>query len=482
MSDDPNTSQLSLGRETLVSFASQMVMAATGFAGIVVFANVLGDTGLGEYRTVIAAGMFLAQFTGGIGSAVSKRVSEVDVDPREYFGFGLLFHVGFTLLVAVSFFLLSPWLTGLFGTWQLTAGVVLIAGSLGLFNLGTAVYSGIGYPGRSTWMDTIRSVLTLALQFTFLWLGFQALGIVLGLVLATFIAAAITVAVAGITPELPGSETTRRTLSFARWSLPEGLVGNLYNSVDVLFIRWFAGAGAVGFYSAANQLGMPAAMFSHSIQRALTVKTSGLSSVGGGIRDDLHNAFSYSGLVAVPLLFGAVAMPEALMVTIFGSDFTGAGAALIGLSVFHLFDSYKMAFEAVLHGTDQPEVTFRTNVLIAAIHVPVALFLGQQMGLIGIIYATIGAEGLRFIRYQYFAHTNLGGFVFTRPVVEQFFAALVMFVAVEGVLSLLSVDGWVPLVGTVATGAVVYFAILLLLSPHFRHTLQSVLGPLADAR
>jgi O-antigen/teichoic acid export membrane protein len=259
-------------------------------------------------------------------------------------------------------------------------------------------------------------------------------------------------------------------------------VTSLYNSADIIFIRWFSGTGAVGFYSAANQLGMPAAMFAGSIQRALLVKSSGLSSKGEAVLSDLENAVSYSGLIGIPLLFGALAMPNALMVTVFGGDFSGAGTALIGLSIFHVLDAYKKAFDAVLSGTDRPQLTFRTNLIVACVHVVVAVVLGSRYGLLGVIAATVAAEALRLTQYQLYARQYFDGFVLPRPVLEQVASAMAMYVAVEAVLLRVAITGWVPLVAVVGLGVVVYFVALLGLSSHFRHTLYVTLWPVVADR
>ena len=482
MPESENTPSLSLGRETLVSFTSQLVMAATGFVGIMVFARVLGDTGLGAYRTVFAAAFFLTQFTNGVAGAIGKRVSEAETDPSEYFGFGLLFHAALTAVVALLYVVSGPFIASFFGSMELAAGVVFIVATLGLFNLASSTYAGLGKPGLSTWFDSLRSVLTLLLQVAFILLGFRAFGVVVGLALATLLTGALAVAATRVRPAVPSRETSDRIVSFARYSVPSSLVTSLYNSADIIFIRWFSGTGAVGFYSAANQLGMPAAMFAGSIQRALLVKSSGLSSKGEAVLSDLENAVSYSGLIGIPLLFGALAMPNALMVTVFGGDFSGGGTALVGLSIFHVLDAYKKAFDAVLSGTDRPQLTFRTNLIVACVHVVVAVVLGSRYGLLGVIAATVAAEALRLTQYQLYARQYFDGFVLPRPVLEQVASAMAMYVAVEAVLLRVAITGWVPLVAVVGLGVVVYFVALLGLSSHFRHTLYVTLWPVVADR
>lgn len=477
-----DTPSLSIGREALVAVGSKALMAGIGFGGILIFANLLGDTGLGEYKTVMAAAFVLTQVPAGVSTAVKKRVSEVDIDPPEFLGTGLLVHAAFSVLVLLAFVVFQPWLVDYFGSTQLAYGVVAIVVTLGFFNVTNRLYSGIGYPALSSWMDTIRSVLTFALQLVGIWWGLESFGLVAGLAVATAITGVISAAAARVRPAVPTAETARHVYDFARWSVPNSLLTNLYASADILIIRAFVGAGAVGVYTVAQQLAMPAAMFAGSIRDALSVKSSGVDSAGGEVRADLENTMSYTGLLAIPLFFGALAIPKALL-AIFGETFTGAPVlAVAGLALFQVFNVYRLPFEAVIEGTDRPGIIFRVNVGILVVHLPLAVGLGYTVGLLGVILSTILAEGVRVVAYQFVAHREYGGVVLTRPMGEQVLAGVVMYVAVEALTgSVVSITDWLWLLVVVGIGAAVYFLALLGISRHFRETLRHTL-PMLEPR
>ena len=143
------------------------------------------------------------------------------------------------------------------------------------------------------------------------------------------------------------------------------------------------------------------------------------------------------------------------------------------MALFQVFNTFRLPFEAVLEGTDRPRTIFRVNVLILLVHVPLAIALGYTSGLMGVIGATITAEALRVVIYQYLAHTDYGGVVLTRPMGEQTLAGLTMLGVVvwlrEYVVSIQSIF-WLVLV--VGIGAGVYFTVLLAISGHFRETLR----------
>lgn len=475
------TTSLSIGRETLLSMGSKLLMAGIGFGGFLVFANWLGPTVWGNFKTVVAAAFVIEQLAAGVGLALRKRVSEVETDPAGYLGFGLLVHVGFSLLIVLSYVLLRPFAADYFGSATLAFGVVAAAVSLGLFDITNRFYAGLGYPAKASWVDSIRSVLTFALQLGFVLLGLEAFGLALGLASATLVAGVLSVVLARVYPTIPTVTSARRVYDFARFSVPNSLLKNLYDSADILFVKAFAGSAAVGFYSAGAQLAMPAAMFAGSIRDALTVKSSGLNSVGQGVRADLANSVSYAGLIAIPLFFGSLAMPREIVVTLLSSSFKGAAPALVGLTLYQVFNVYRLPFEATMEGVDRPNVVFRVNVATLAIHLPLALLLGSQFDLVGVIAATVVAEASRVVVYQYVSKTEFGGIVLTRPIGEQVVAGAAMCLVVFGVERFVfPVSGWPWLVVDVGIGAAVYFLTLLGISSHFRETIRHTL-PWLDA-
>lgn len=471
-----STPDLELGREALSSLASKAAMAAFGFVGVVVFANVLGPQGVGVYYFALAAGQLLAQVSGGLGNAIKKRVSEVQTDPAEYLWFGVLAHLAYTAAVLVAVVALRPVLAARVPAVRYPLGVAMILGSLGLFQVANRAYAGIGHPARASWLDTVRSVVTLPLQLGLLYLGYEAYGLIVGFAAASTLAVGVVLLEARARPAAPSLHAVGRVGAFARWSIPTALVSNVYARIDVLLIGVLVSSGAVGFYETALRMVQPAALLAASISGPLVVKASGLDSVDRDVGDDLRNAVSYVGLFAVPIFFGALAMPKAIMRTVFSAPFADAWPALVGLALFQVFNAYRYPFTAVVNGIDRPRTVFRVSLLTVAVNVPLAVALAFRYGFVGVVAATIVAEAIRVAAYQYVVRDVVGGFVFTRPIVEQVGSAAVMFVAVSWLTgTVLAIRSWFWLAVAVGTGAAVYFAVLLVVSAHFRLTLTQVL-------
>jgi O-antigen/teichoic acid export membrane protein len=467
-----------MGRETAVALLAKLFLTATGFLGFVYFGQTLGPAGVGLYYFVLAVAKFLVQGIGGVSNAVKKRVAEVGADVERYLGLGLLLLGSFTSLLLLGVYLLEGVIRAELGPVRYAYGGVAIVGSLGLFSLTNRVYAGIGKPGASFWVDTLRSVLTLGGQVALITMGYGAFGLMGGLVGATLLTGLFGFILIGVRPRLPTRETVRSTLSFARWSVPNALVDNLYTRMDPMILGFLAGSTVVGYYEAAIRVTMPATLVAISIGDSLVVKASGLSSLGEGVQHDLHNAMSYVGLIAAPLFLGALALPpETLLVYLLGQDFAPAWPALIGLALFQVFNAYKMPFEAVLDGMNRPDLRFRVSSLTVLIHLPLVYALGVTYGLLGVVAATIIAEAVRFLAYQAVARSVFDQFILTRPMVEQWISAGVMFSVVSAAADWIApVGGWLELIALLSIGAGVYFGVLAIISHHFRATAWAVLS------
>ena len=477
-----NTSNLSLGRETLIAIIAKFALAVTGFAGIIIFARVLGPNRLGTYYFLLTLGQYGMQFTNGVGDAIRKRVSEVGVEPGEFFGVGLAVHAAFSIVVLALLVTLYPFVNSHFGSFQLALGVVAILGVLGAFTIVNQLYAGVGNPGASFWTDSVRSVLTLALQLLFLWLGWQVLGLMAGFILATGISAIGVAILVRVRPRLPTRATVKRTVDFARWSVPNSLMHNLYSRLDVLILATIVGHSAVGLYEPALRLTLPAYFMATSIGNALVVKASGLNSLQRDVQADLSNAISYTSLLAIPIFFGALAIPTELMVTVYGPEYRDGWTVLVGLALFQVLNTYHVPFDKVINGIDRPELQFKVSIFSVAINVPLAIILGLNYGLVGVVIATILTEVTRIVAYQFLMYSLFETVFVTKPLLKQFFGGIVMFVVVYGISeNVVSISSWKQLALVVGLGALTYFVTLLAISPHFRLTIRNVFGDVRPA-
>lgn len=470
-----NTAELDIGSEALISIVAKLMMAIIGFAGIVIFARVLGSAGLGVYYIMLTASRVLAMASFGLGTALEKRVSETDSNPSKLLGGAFLFHTGFTVIIGLGGFLVSPLVPHPYSATSHIFGMTFVFVATGGFALLSRFYSGLGYPGRAVWHDTGRSMFTLAFQLFFIWKGFGPVGLLLGIATATLLSSVLIAIAAGVIPSIPNRYSIKRLASFSKWSIPTAFISTFYTRVDIFLLGAFVSASAVGFYEGADRLVIPGLLLASSISNPLSVKASGRFSEGRSITDDLANVLSYVGLFAIPIFFGALAVGDTLMVTVYGPDFVESGDILVAISAFYLFKVYQNPFASAISGFDRPKLILLVQVMALIVHVPLSIALVPYLGAFGIIGATAFAELLMVITYQYLSINLFEGPFFPRPILSQVCSGFGMYLIVTTAKQSIPSGNLQYFVVLIALGAASYFALLLLISSHFRNTANSIL-------
>lgn len=469
------TQNLSISGEALLGVSSQAVSMGFGFVAFVLFARELGATGLGEYLIVLAAGRLVSKLAKGTGSAIKKRVSEVEADERELFGLGIAVQFALVAATAIVLTLTAKQIQWYVEAPRLVVSVVGIVATLGAFYIGQQFYQGLGYPGYSSWIDTARSVVTTLVQVSLLFTtDMGSFALVVGLCIANGVSALIAMLLARTWPAIPTRETVRSVWRFGRWSVPDALISDIYSRLDVLIIASIVGNTAVAFYGTGLRMVQPAAFIAGSIGLPLMVRTSGRHSKGLEPIHDLRNAVSYASILAIPIFFGSLAMPTALVSVVFGTEFGPAGPALIGLALFQIIQTFGSSFTSVWEGTDRINIEFKIALVVVIINISLAVAAAYPYGLLGVIGATIIAELIRIILYEVVTARTFGSVIFPRPVFEQIASGAVMFGVVSLLADRVDITGWLPLLALIGAGGVVYVGVLFLISDGFRRTVRAV--------
>jgi O-antigen/teichoic acid export membrane protein len=492
MSDKQNqtkaedTGGLNLKKSSLIGFSAKITLALVGFAGLVFFYQNLGAVGIGIYYTILSVGKLINSLQAGIQSAIKKRVSEVNANQSEYLGLGVIVVATVTATVTIIMFVLSIFSSNLillaadFGKQTIAEQIIGrpkylfaalgIAFSLSIFGLINQFYSGIGNPGKSNWMDTFRSFLTIGGQAVLIIIGMNEFGLVWGFVIGNIIISAILIINLRIIPAIPSRITIERTASFAKWTFPKGLLGNIHSRIDIILLTAIIGANVSGVYAPALRMTTPATYVASSIDSALSIKTSGLDSQDKSARKHVENGLAYAGLVAIPTFFGALAMPRALMGIIFGPTARSGAGALVGLSILQILRSYHMPLSSVIYGSDRPDLQVKMTIVAILINLPLAIILINPFGLLGVVAATVVTEACRLIMAYALTARIQGSPSIPTEIFKQLLSAVVMFGIIKSLIELnvLVPNSELILTIVIGIGAVVYFTVLATVSRKFR--------------
>lgn len=466
---------MNLGLESLKGFSGKILQAVLGFVGTIIFARALGPTDFGGYYFLLSIIFIADRPLRGFGKAVEKRYSEAGAPKSEIFG-GALLTAALTFVIAgLVVFALRDLLVQETNLKQAPVVFMAIFVALGIFFPVQKMLGAEGWVSKQTWNDTLRSVLTLPLQLWLVFAGFGAAGMGYGLAAATLLVIPVALHFLRIRPTIPSKTTVVSLWTYARYSTVSALVGKAYDRFDVLLLGALLTTGVVGDYEVAYKLTVPATFLASVVGSGLTPKVSNRRSKGQDVSTDVTNAISYASLFSIPLFFGALAIPEVLIVTTYGPEYSGAGVFLIGLALYQFIYSQTLMYQHTLSGLDRPEVRLRINALTLGSNLVIGISLLLYMGAAGVVVATIIAEVFRYIMSmiavnQYLEDVN----ILPRTLFEQTFAGILMFAIVEAGQWRVTVQSWIHLGFLVGLGVVIYSVTLIIISPSFRFTVLSL--------
>lgn len=471
----PEPGDMKLGWEVVKGFSGKLIQAVVGFAGSLIFARVLGPTAFGGFY-VLQSLVFLADRPmRGFANALRKRYSEMNAPKRELFGTVLLFNIVLWAVVAVVLWSFRDLLTAETNVPNAALVFFLLLFSFSLFFPIQQILAGEGWISKQTWNDTLRSIITLPLQIGFVLLGFGAAGMGYGLATATLLVVPVGLYLTRLTPKLPSWTTLRSMWEYARYSIPSGLIGTTYNRLDLLLLGGLVTTGAAGDYQVAFQLTVPASFLYGVVSSGFMPKISNLHSRGESLGEDITNTVSFVSVLSIPIFFGALALPEALVTTLYGGEYASAEIFLIGLALYQVSRSQAIIQRNVINSIDRPDIGLRIDAAALGLNVLLGVWLVLTQGPIGVVIATIVAEAARYAASAYYVSRTIDDIRFLpRTLFEQVAAGAAMFVIVEAAAAWVGITSWIWLSVIVGGGAVVYGVTLAIISPQSRQTARSI--------
>lgn len=470
-------SDIDFGFEVSLGLVLKLAMAAIGFVGTIVFARVLGPTSFGAFYLLLALVNIADRPVSGIAAGAKKRFSETGSNRSEIVGAQLLAIAVCTAIVVIGVAALRGRLVSYTGVATAPLLFVVLFTSFALFTSFSTLVTATGRVSIESLVDFLGSVLTLPFQLALVLASFGVAGMVYGLSGATAIAALLAGYALSVRPSFPSRETYRSIWEFARFSILSSVVNKSYNRFDVLLLGAVLTSTAVGYYEVAFRMTMPAVYLGSIFGSGLMARVSNFHSKGeiNEIRSDIKNTSSFISIISIPIFFGALAIAEPLVVTLYGSEYAPAAPLLIGIALYQLIRTQTIPYHHTLDGIDQPDKTLTVGILTLGFNILVGLLLVFEYGTIGVVAATVLAESLRYTLSVLYLRQEIRDFrLLPRGFLEQVTAGIVMCSSVSILRSQLAIESWVDLVILLSTGAVCYFGLLTIISPQFQTTVRQV--------
>lgn len=475
MSGNRDSGEMDLGIEVTKGMLAKFALGAIGFLGTVLFARILGPTSFGGFYLLLSIVRMVDRPVNGFGNAVKKRFSEVSFDRREAAGGQVLFTVGVMALSGVGALVLREQLASYTGVENAAFLFVVLFFSLTFFYPYQQMLAATGRIGVQMWNDALRSLLTFLFQLGLLLSGLGAAGMAYGLSAATLAVMPVTHYFLRIVPAMPSRESLSSIWDYGKFSIVDSFIGRAYDRFDVFLIGFVLTPAVVGYYEVALKLTIPATFIMAAASSGIMVKVSNLHSRDEEFTGEIANALSYSSFIAIPIFFGALALPHALVETAYGQEYSRAAFLLVGLAAYRVIQTQTRIFGRTIAGIDRPDVTTLINGVTLVFNVALGYALVFRYDAVGVVAATVVAEALRYGLSVYFVRTRLPSApTLTRFTLQQLVAGVVMYAAVAGLNTQFAASSWTTLGLVVGTGGVVYFVVLSAVSEQFRGIVSSV--------
>jgi O-antigen/teichoic acid export membrane protein len=440
-----------------------------------VFARIVGGTSFGGFYPLFLVVVLTQQPLVGVANSIEKRFSEVDSDRSEILGSVLLINALAFTLVGIGLWFTADMLA--VRTSVTNAAFVFFALFVAkvLFMTFQEILSASGYPALQIWNDTLRSILTFPLQLLFVLGGFAAAGMGYGIAVASLLTIPVAIYFVQVPVKKPSRQVLDSIWEYARYSVPGAVVSTAYSRLDILLIGFVLSTGAAGQYEIAYKITTPALLISRAIAPALFPKVSNLNSRGKGIGAEISNTLAFTSILAIPIFFGALAIPESIVVTVYGAEYREAATLLIGLALYQVLQTQVRMYGRTIGGMDKPRLNLQLSTLTLTINVVVGIVLIFEYGPLGVVIGTVLAEFVRYLAYAVLIQKFVSDItILPRGLFEQVGAGGLMFVVVEAMSTQYTIEGWFSLLVVITVGATVYSIVLLGISQTFRTTLKFV--------
>ncbi|WP_227354306.1 oligosaccharide flippase family protein [Haladaptatus salinisoli] len=471
-----DATDVSLSGETAKATVAKFTMALSGFVGTVLFARLLGPVSFGGFYLLLGVVKIADRPIHGWTIAAKKRFSEHRVRDEAVVGSQAVFIAVWLVVIGVGSLTFSEELRDYTGLVAAPVLFLVLLASEPLYEPFEKLLQGRGQIGVATWIDTLRSYLTLPLQLGFVLTGFGVAGMVYGLAGATVLSIPVVLYFLRTPPELPSYSLLRSLWEYAKYSIPSSFFGTIYDRFDVLLLGLLLTPAAAGYYEVAAKLTLPAVFVGSTAASGLMARVSANRSKGKEVADDVTNTLAFTSVLAIPIFFGALAIPTSLIITVYGSEYAPAATLLVGIAGYRLLKSQNAPLTQTVNGLDNPEMTMRISAIALTVNIVVGVVLVLRVGPVGVVLATLLAEVIRYLWLAVVVRRSIPNVkLLPSTLIEQIGAGFLMFLIVSVTHGYLPVRSWTDLSLLLLVGASTYGFALLAISTRLRHTIGSVL-------
>jgi len=462
-------------RQSLISLFWSIVLTAIGFFSTMYFARTVGAGVLGAYFLFIAYyGIISMLSDGGFGGAAVKRMSEGE-EPDVYFSAFFIIRsifVIFTILILIVFrgYFVDLNSAGTF-IWLLLALFVSI-----FFGTVHGGIAGRGKMGIYSTTQFINNVSCIFIQVVAVFFGFGVAGFAGGFVAGMIIVFIVELRFFDLHFVRFGWVHIKSLSTFSFWLFLSASGMQVFSYADTVLIGYYLENADIGVYRIMLQFAGISAITTSALRMTLWPKVSSWGKKGEfkSIEHSLSRAFTYSLILAVPVLAGGWLLGDRLIYFFYGPEFTVGYTTFVILLIAQVVNIFNYFFTTYLNALNRVKDSFKVTMVGALANILMNILLIPLMGITGAALATLLTMSLNAI----FAHRILSQVMRIRIEFDSFFnilkaSALMSAVVLIYRLFVTLSNIWFTSVA-VAIGAMIYVILILKLDRKIHNELREI--------
>jgi O-antigen/teichoic acid export membrane protein len=377
-------------RQSIVSFIWQIAFTFIGFLSTMYFARVVGAGVLGAYFLFVAYYSIIGIISdGGFGVAATKRISEGE-EPDAYFSAFVLLRSIFVTISLLALITLRSYFVDLDSEGIFVWLIVALTVSL-VYGAVSSGIAGRGKMGIHATCGFINNVSRIIVQVAAVFLGFGVAGLAGGFVCGMVVGAIVQFHFFDLHFVRFGWRHIKSLSTFSFWIFLTSSGVMMYTYADRVIIGYYLSNADVGIYFIALQLAALASFTTLALRSTLWPKVSRWGKIDeiGLIEESLSRAFSYSLILAVPVVAGGILLGDKLLYFFYGAEFAQGYATLAILLIVQIVNIFQFFFTTYLGALDRQKDAFKATAVAAAANIVLNLILIPVMGIDGAAIATL---------------------------------------------------------------------------------------------
>ena len=436
--------------------------ALTGLIGIIVFANVIGASGLGLYYILSALNRIGNRPATGISTANEHFISSQEQDRDSFISTAVMLGFFASLIVSIiayGSYTYIPLLDQFEVPRSAFYALIILIVSSSLFQLGRGSYSGVGRPASAEFVNASRGVIETTIQVFAVISGYGVAGMLIGTAVSAVIGFLYMMLKPSVEIGTPSVSKAKELLSYARWSMVTRIIDALYKRMDTLILGFLVSPAATGVYSATRRVVQPVRIIGFGVKRPMIISVSQYDSVTDELHEKLNSLGGYAGILGIPLIFGAIVVGEGLLEILYSPEFVEGYLILIGSAVYYTFVSHNSVLSEFVHGMSEPKIVTYSLIVATLLRSTVAVFLVYQFGLNGVVPAMVLSAVVRFGLLYVMIKSSTGQYYSPHRVKYQSLASFIMFIVIVP-LQLTPAQDIFLIPVSIAIGGIVYIVSL----------------------